>query len=399
MSILDVIDPTIFASVFAAGSSAGIMYAARMLPIKLFQWTRSALVTSLTLDQYDFALEGLFRYISKLDSSKKTRRIRLTEQWSNKTKEWHTAPVFGEGWHLFKSYGKYFLLTRYINSDPKSTNNKRVEHITLICFSRNPKYIHRLIQEVSKDNESDHVGVYSFQGDQYHLVDYKPFRRKETLYFSDNVLERLDRDIHTFIDSKDYYERNGIPWRRSYLLDGPPGTGKTSLAHYLASILQKDIYTINLASLKNDTALLLAFIAQQNGVVLLEDIDSCDALHRRELNDKRKVKSEITLSGILNTLDGMSSRNGQILIATTNRKEILDPAITRPGRFDVHLHISLIEDEAVVRRMAESILYEFPDSIDDFIEGFLYSYPLPQSPALIQSHLQLERNFLIRGEK
>jgi chaperone BCS1 len=102
-------------------------------------------------------------------------------------------------------------------------------------------------------------------------------------------------------------------------------------------------------------------------IILIEDIDTAEVTHQR--NDKEMVAPEVTPSGkqivrnkgdksdsrnmfnladlsdILNAVDGMFSAHGRILIATTNRPDILDPALIRPGRIDLNIEIGYVTIE------------------------------------------------------
>lgn len=163
----------------------------------------------------------------------------------------------------------------------------------------------------------------------------------------------------------------GIPYRRGYLFHGPPGTGKTSLSFALAGIFGLDIYCISLMEIgltESDLAKLFTTLPRRC-IVLLEDIDSA-GLRRTEdsplleassdgtpsedgvqvdampktggpLLQVRGHKSLISLSGLLNTIDGAASHEGRVLIMTTNHPEKLDPALIRPGRVDMQVLFTL----------------------------------------------------------
>lgn len=194
-------------------------------------------------------------------------------------------------------------------------------------------------------------------------------------------------DAHDFLDSKEWYSERGIPFRRGYLLVrqyfevcgvqfltsfslqyGAPGSGKTSMIHSLAGELGLDVYIISLSRAGLDDTALSALISElpERCIALMEDIDA--AFHHgltRDLDeeegdqatpdekrerDKEKEKemaaisspvSRVTLSGLLNALDGVGAQEGRILYATTNRYTALDPALCRPGRMDLHVEFKL----------------------------------------------------------
>lgn len=168
-----------------------------------------------------------------------------------------------------------------------------------------------------------------------------PNRPLESVILPEGKTEKILQDAQLFLSSKDKYDMLGIPWHRGYLFHGPPGSGKTSLAKMLASELGMNLYYIPLSSIKNDSDLGAAISRiGNNSILLMEDIDVVHAAKKR--NDEQKG---ITLSGLLNALDGVITPPGLITIMTTNNKEILDPALIRAGRIDVDEEISYLTDE------------------------------------------------------
>jgi len=123
----------------------------------------------------------------------------------------------------------------------------------------------------------------------------------------------------------------GIPYRRGYLLYGYPGTGKTSFILALASELKMNICTANLSEkdLSNEQLNQLFNDAPPHSIILLEDVDA--AFVNRETEGQNRV----TFSGLLNALDGVAAQEGGLLFMTTNKYELLDAALIRPGRVDI----------------------------------------------------------------
>ncbi|KAJ7108339.1 P-loop containing nucleoside triphosphate hydrolase protein [Mycena epipterygia] len=188
-------------------------------------------------------------------------------------------------------------------------------------------------------------------------VKHKAKRRLDTIVLPDGVLSSLLTDAREFLDTEAWYLDVGIPHRRGYLLHGPPGTGKTSTVYALAGELGLEIYSISLASGFVDDAYLQRATAYvpKNAIFLLEDIDCCfatprDAMDARaprlrvesgESSDTRRSGPSVTLSGLLNILDGIGSDDGRLFFATTNHIEWLDPALLRPGRIDMRVPYAL----------------------------------------------------------
>ena len=129
----------------------------------------------------------------------------------------------------------------------------------------------------------------------------------------------------------------GIPYKLNILFHGYPGTGKTSLIEAIASEFNYQLYMLNF-NLKIDDITFIKGLKDidYKSILVLEDIDCL--FEERKQNDGRKHM--ITFSGLLNTLDGISSKNGLVTILTTNYVTKLDKALLRPGRIDYSLEFT-----------------------------------------------------------
>lgn len=162
----------------------------------------------------------------------------------------------------------------------------------------------------------------------------------------DPVLKKeLMDDLDRFLKRREFYRRVGKAWKRGYLLYGPPGTGKSSLIAAIANHLKFDIYEMELTSVCRNSELRRLLLSTGNrSILVIEDIDCSIDLENRQPGGNNKNDSKLTLSGLLNFVDGLWSSCGQekIIIFTTNYKERLDPALLRPGRMDMHIHMSFL---------------------------------------------------------
>ncbi|TKY70425.1 mitochondrial chaperone BCS1-B [Spatholobus suberectus] len=214
------------------------------------------------------------------------------------------------------------------------------------------------------------------------------------------IIDDLDR----FLRRKELYKKVGKPWKRGYLLFGPPGTGKSSLIAAMANHLKFDVYDLELSSVYSNSDLMRALRETSNrSIVVIEDIDcNKEVLVRSTTNacsdsdsdldyDRKHVKTNrFTLSGLLNYMDGLWSSGGEerIIIFTTNHRERIDPALLRPGRMDMHIHLSFLKGKAF-RVLASNYLgIEGHHRLFEQIEGLLEKIQV--TPAVVAE--QLMRN-------
>lgn len=192
---------------------------------------------------------------------------------------------------------------------------------------------------------------------------YGPPRKMETVILDGDLKADIVDDLRRFLRHEQKYADLGLPWHRGYMLHGPPGTGKTSLARGLASELNLDLYYVPLSDLKKDGDLTeLLGRVRPRSILLLEDIDVVRAA------TKRSDEGEgITLTGLLNALDGAVTPHGMVTVMTTNRLKKIDSALIRPGRADRVIELGYLTDDQLrklVNVMAGNHTVHFP-SIED----------------------------------
>ncbi|XLS77522.1 hypothetical protein HN51_061747 [Arachis hypogaea] len=165
----------------------------------------------------------------------------------------------------------------------------------------------------------------------------------ETVSLDEGMKELVMKDLERFVRRKEFYRKVGKAWKRGYLLYGPPGTGKSS---FMANYLHFDVYDLELTELQYNSELRRLLIGMANrSILVVEDID-CTIEFQDRMAESSAVTGrndkKVTLSGLLNFIDGLWSSCGdeRIIIFTTNHKDKLDPALLRPGRMDVHIHMS-----------------------------------------------------------
>jgi chaperone BCS1 len=148
--------------------------------------------------------------------------------------------------------------------------------------------------------------------------------------------ERIVGDVKEFLQKHQWYMDRGIPYRRGYLLYGPPGSGKSSFILALAGELDFNIAIVNLSErgMTDDKLSDLITKLPKKTILLLEDADAA-------FNNRRQVDADgfsgmtVTFSGLLNALDGVAAGEERVAFLTTNHIDRLDEALIRPGRVDM----------------------------------------------------------------
>ena len=329
-----------------------VTYIFKSIPVKISRFLSRYMTVTATFSSGHESFHDLLRWFSETGRSKKTRSVRL----SNGRYGWEESQIsVGLGYHYFWYNFRPFRLNRKIENSNGGDKVKEEISITTIGFTQ--KILNKIIKEsIPKKEKVQKVKTWSSEGWKYlQELDTRPI---ESVVLKKGQKERILEYIQEFKDSKEWCVKNGIPYRTGIILSGPPGTGKTSLVRAIGSYLEKDLCVISCDSV-SDTAFQKAISSvPENSIILLEDIDSVIATHSRDNNDTYtetsgepliEIGHSVTLSGILNAIDGIFSSRGRIIIATTNCFDRLDSALIRPGRFDLKEELGYLDRDMGVR--------------------------------------------------
>ncbi|KAJ7273334.1 BCS1 N terminal-domain-containing protein [Mycena rebaudengoi] len=266
--------------------------------------------------------------------------------------------VAGPGTHWFKYKGAWMQVkrereTRSMMGGQQAGMAVPWETVTLTTLSRDRTLFPELLAEardLGMRGQEGKLVIHTAWG-----IEWRPFgkpRRKRPLHsvvLQPGMAESIEQDIKSFLARRQWYADRGIPYRRGYLLHGPPGSGKTSFIQALAGSLSYDICLLNLSErgLADDKLNHLLSNAPERSFVLIEDVDA--AFNKRVQTSADGYQSSVTFSGFLNALDGVASGEERIIFMTTNHVEQLDPALIRPGRVDFS---ALVDDASPVQARA-----------------------------------------------
>jgi len=249
-----------------------------------------------------------------------------------KAKEIKEIPI--EDFFYMRKYGRWIRISFGRDKLENANNLKSVylKHYTFkgIFASRS---IRKLIREINEHygNIKREPRFYISRGHYFSYMQTIKGKPLSQVVLNTTLKNSILKDITTWRDSKDEYNRRGIAHKRGHCYFGPPGTGKTTLARAIAIEYEMDVYNVNLNNIDGDDDMLSMFTeVNPNSILLFEDMDAYF-----DMREKVNKDSKITFSGLLNALDGAISLNNVLIIITTNHVEKLDPALLRPGRIDV----------------------------------------------------------------
>ena len=227
------------------------------------------------------------------------------------------------------------------------------------------------------------------------LSDRKEKDAKSDVKFSDIAgLEEVKEDLMTVVDflkNPDEYKEAGAEIPKGVLLYGPPGTGKTLLAKAVAGEAGVKFKAVSGSDFDEKyvgvgaSKMRKLFDDAKNNAPCIIFIDEIDSMGGRR-HSKQNSYDRQTLNTLLSEMDGFDGSGGVVVIAATNRIEDLDPALTRPGRFDNHFAVSLPatakERKIIINLYAGN--KKFADDVD--MESFAKE-TMGSSPATIKTVL------------
>jgi mitochondrial chaperone BCS1 len=405
----------------AVGSVLALM---RKVPEHFMDFLVRQCTVLMTINDDSAGLEWFKIWYSNQPHSKKNRKVDLHSKPEGNIED--STLVLGPGNHFmwYKKRPLYISFTRQTDGKKGGYNAKSAENISIRMFGRSQNICRQLVEEMkavylevtAKDEK-----IFTWSQDYWYSLKTE-LRPLDSVIISDECKNILIEDINHFKESDDWYREMGIPYHRGYLFYGPAGTGKTSLIAGLASYFKTSLYTFQLSTM-TDTQLLTAVRRlPRNCFVVLEDIDCAvnnrekpkknkktppTNNHRRAVDDDgyeyeeeedeegfREMPS-ISLSTLLNVLDGLVIPTGVLFFMTTNYIERLDSALIRAGRVDVRLNIAKATDE----QKCEIYRRFFPEDTQEQIERFIENAQPVDTMADIQALLLAERNKRLTSRK
>jgi cell division protease FtsH len=268
--------------------------------------------------------------------------------------------------NLIEKSNDHFVSTYFVNFTPQSIvniQNLAGEFLTLVSYAL-PIYAFLSIFSILYKSNSNKGFPMSNWKQGNNGFNFPNLKKKEPEFVKPNVsisswagspevIEEC-KEIISYIENKEKYKEIGAEMPRGILLEGPPGTGKTLLAKAIASETNSTFISISgsefvelFVGMGASRVRDLFENARQNRPCIIF-IDEIDAVGRQRgaginmANDER----EQTLNQMLYEMDGFNNNEDIVVMAATNRKDVLDKALLRPGRFDRIIKVPLPDKES-----------------------------------------------------
>lgn len=250
----------------------------------------------------------------------------------------------GYGKHILRHADAYIMVDRYRQSTANMNTGEPFETITLTTLYAHRHVFQNVFEEadaLSRQSMEGRTPVYKISSFDWQQVG-QPRRKRPmaTVILDEGIKEKIVNDVKDFMSRQQWYDDRAIPYRRGYLLYGPPGSGKTSFIQALAGELDYGVASINLSErgLTDDRLALMLTKLPERTLLLLEDADAAFQ-NRQQTQADGYNGSTVTFSGLLNAMDGVAASTERISFLTTNHVERMDAALIRPGRVDMAVRI------------------------------------------------------------
>jgi len=329
-------------------------YFMRNIPKKLWNLFCKHTTTELTLLSSHDAYHSFLSWLKDNDYLKHARSFKITSGMYGSDESINSI---GYGSHYFLYKLRPFRL--HLEQQETRALNER-DIITITILGRSYKFFNMIFDDITeKEKNINQLKIYKYKESYWNSIPNQYKRKLNKIFINNSLKQDIMFFIEKFIKSESWYLQNGISYQTGILIYGPSGTGKSSLIKSLASHYNKPLYILpvsKLHSIEESFDLL-----PEHVIILIEDIDADSITHKRTSDIKYDEKNSIVsttktpvvknntpkginsnLSDILNSIDGVVSGHGRILIATTNYIDKLSLALIRNGRFDLKIELTYI---------------------------------------------------------
>lgn len=260
--------------------------------------------------------------------------------------------TLGEGTH-FMFYKKHLLLiNKYLSrrgemGGSRGTGDGDKIYIQSLSMNFNTHLFSDIVSDSMvkyQDYKKDKISMYATGGYSFSDNQKKINKRKlSSVILKDNMEQEIMQDVNYFLDGKDFYTESGLIYKRTYLLYGVAGTGKSSLMKAIASELHYDIYNLSMKDLfsteKKNNALGCIYEIPPNSIICIEDL--------HVFFDSEDSNKDISL--LLQFLDGLATPEDCLIFLTANDISKIPEVILRPGRVDKRVYFDYCDKKQFVK--------------------------------------------------
>lgn len=269
---------------------------------------------------------------------------------------------------IIKYNGCRIYISKVTSQTNDNTSTQVANSFKLHCLRKDKHKVEGFLKQLIKDQNDKRVVSEDIRAWIYNGGGWNCYRQYTPIHIDNVILpikikDKLIGDIDKFLSRKNWYVSRNLSFKRGYLFFGKPRNGKSSLIEAIARKYKRDIFFLNLNSLKDETELLNAFRQiHRNSILIIEDIDT--------VWDKREAvlaQCNITFSTFINLMSGVLVKEDILIFFTTNHYDKLDPALIGNKRVDLQIEIPHPTHLEAEQYLAS--LYEEEFKLDRYVEG------------------------------
>jgi chaperone BCS1 len=332
-------DHTMLASMLGLWGAAMLTFVSKDIPLRVWRAIQRQFTTVLEVTSAQEEFVAITRWMERRPFSKKVRSIRAKDK--------ELSVGFGRHYFFHQKRLCWFERGRVETKD-----GSELEEIAISCIGRDQQFLRNIVNEaVRETHQSQETKIYLPRWRSWNLLTTQSPRSMDSVILEDEVRGQIIQHFDRFFDSEAIYRQRGIPYRTGICLYGAPGTGKTSLVRAICAQFNLRLYTVDLRNTNDQDLMELLWRVGTRSLVLMEDIDSVIASHDRSKAVKGDDSERVTLSGLLNAIDGVVASEGRVFAFTTNHIAKIDPALLRPGRVDLKIELGVMSHAMLDRSL------------------------------------------------